>query len=154
MTATYNSQDGSAVQTVMDIEEKRQINESPMLPHSNASSTGWHDEEKDRNGTRQNSDASDGHDPEAIESQSLAGSQLPPPPDGGLHAWLKVFGGFLVYINIWCGSFHQLVYASLIHFLGALHSLMAPFNLTTPSRYFLMNRRPRYHGSAPSKVGY
>ncbi|ORX98314.1 major facilitator superfamily domain-containing protein [Clohesyomyces aquaticus] len=27
--------------------------------------------------------------------------QLPPPPDGGLHAWLKVLGGFLVYINIW-----------------------------------------------------
>ncbi|KAF2205865.1 MFS general substrate transporter [Delitschia confertaspora ATCC 74209] len=27
--------------------------------------------------------------------------QLPPPPDGGLHAWLKVFGGFLIYINIW-----------------------------------------------------
>jgi hypothetical protein len=28
-------------------------------------------------------------------------SRLPPPPDGGLHAWLKVFGGFLIYINIW-----------------------------------------------------
>jgi hypothetical protein len=46
-------------------------------------------------------------------------AQLPPPPDGGLHAWLKVvsrqceslmygfrtdlaqFGGFLIYINIW-----------------------------------------------------
>lgn len=28
-------------------------------------------------------------------------TQLPPPPDGGLHAWLKVLGGFLVYINIW-----------------------------------------------------
>jgi hypothetical protein len=27
--------------------------------------------------------------------------QLPPPPDGGVHAWLKVFGGFLIYINIW-----------------------------------------------------
>lgn len=23
------------------------------------------------------------------------------PPDGGLHAWLKVFGCFLVYSNVW-----------------------------------------------------
>jgi hypothetical protein len=29
-------------------------------------------------------------------------SAIPPPPDGGLHAWLKVFGGFMIYINIWC----------------------------------------------------
>ena len=29
-------------------------------------------------------------------------STLPPPPDGGFHAWMKVFGGFLIYINIWC----------------------------------------------------
>lgn len=35
------------------------------------------------------------------DGRSLAESQLPPPPDGGLHAWLKVFGGFLIYINIW-----------------------------------------------------
>lgn len=24
------------------------------------------------------------------------------PPDGGLEAWLKVFGCFLLYSNIWC----------------------------------------------------
>ena len=35
------------------------------------------------------------------DDRSVAESQLPPPPDGGLHAWLKVFGGFLIYINIW-----------------------------------------------------
>jgi hypothetical protein len=29
-------------------------------------------------------------------------SVIPPPPDGGLHAWLKVFGGFFIYVNIWC----------------------------------------------------
>jgi hypothetical protein len=34
-------------------------------------------------------------------STFTAASGIPPPPDGGLHAWLKVFGGFLVYINIW-----------------------------------------------------
>ena len=32
-------------------------------------------------------------------------SALPPPPDGGLHAWLKVFGGFFIYINIWYSRF-------------------------------------------------
>jgi len=34
-------------------------------------------------------------------SDTDAVPRLPPPPDGGLHAWLKVFGGFLMYINIW-----------------------------------------------------
>jgi hypothetical protein len=34
-------------------------------------------------------------------------SVIPPPPDGGLHAWLKVFGGFMIYINIWCVNPHQ-----------------------------------------------
>jgi hypothetical protein len=40
-------------------------------------------------------------DEEQQDDHSIAESQLPPPPDGGLHAWLKVFGGFLIYINIW-----------------------------------------------------
>jgi hypothetical protein len=32
-------------------------------------------------------------------------SAIPPPsPDGGLHAWLKVFGGFFIYVNIWSVS--------------------------------------------------
>jgi len=31
-------------------------------------------------------------------------AQLPAAPDGGLHAWLKVLGGFLIYINIWWAS--------------------------------------------------
>ncbi|KAI4617495.1 uncharacterized protein J4E87_003015 [Alternaria ethzedia] len=34
-------------------------------------------------------------------STFTAESAIPPPPDGGLHAWLKVFGGFMIYINIW-----------------------------------------------------
>ncbi|KAF2022134.1 MFS general substrate transporter [Aaosphaeria arxii CBS 175.79] len=34
------------------------------------------------------------------EAQSVR-SELPRAPDGGLHAWLKVFGGFLLYMNIW-----------------------------------------------------
>jgi hypothetical protein len=28
-------------------------------------------------------------------------SVIPQAPDGGLHAWLKVFGGFFIYVNIW-----------------------------------------------------
>lgn len=54
-------------------------------------------------------------DPEVVPAELAPGSavlekegeeggvqeRLPPPPDGGLHAWLKVFGGFLVYINVW-----------------------------------------------------
>jgi hypothetical protein len=33
----------------------------------------------------------------AITTDSI----IPQPPDGGLHAWLKVFGGFFIYVNIW-----------------------------------------------------
>ena len=29
---------------------------------------------------------------------------LAEPPDGGLNAWLKVVGCFLIYSNIWCVS--------------------------------------------------
>ncbi|USP82685.1 uncharacterized protein yc1106_09959 [Curvularia clavata] len=36
-----------------------------------------------------------------VRSTFTAESGIPPAPDGGLHAWLKVFGGFLIYINIW-----------------------------------------------------
>jgi hypothetical protein len=37
-------------------------------------------------------------------NRNNAPAQLPAAPDGGLHAWLKVLGGFLVYINIWWAS--------------------------------------------------
>jgi hypothetical protein len=30
---------------------------------------------------------------------------LAEPPDGGLNAWLKVFGSFLIYSNIWYQPF-------------------------------------------------
>jgi hypothetical protein len=38
-------------------------------------------------------------------------SVIPPPPDGGLHAWLKVFGGFFIYVNIWCVQDLIIVYS-------------------------------------------
>jgi hypothetical protein len=44
------------------------------------------------------------HDKEAqtdAHSTLTTESAILPPPDGGLHAWLKVFGGFMIYINIW-----------------------------------------------------
>lgn len=89
----------------MGVEEKTPLGDFPTEPQSLASSTGGHDEEKPQDDTRQNSilqESIEANDLQHVESRSLAGSQLPPPPDGGLHAWLKVFGGFLVYINIWC----------------------------------------------------
>lgn len=48
--------------------------------------------------------AKEPHEVQSDDTQdalSRVESQLPPPPDGGLHAWLKVLGGFLIYINIW-----------------------------------------------------
>ena len=54
-------------------------------------------------------------------STVTAESAIPPPPDGGLHAWLKVFGGFMIYINIWY----------VIH--PSIHlTLLCPFEYTTP----------------------
>lgn len=38
---------------------------------------------------------------EKVASRKSDKVQLPEPPDGGLDAWLKVFGGFLMYSNIW-----------------------------------------------------
>lgn len=34
-------------------------------------------------------------------TESIASSHVHIPPDGGLHAWLKVLGAFLLYSNIW-----------------------------------------------------
>ena len=38
-----------------------------------------------------------------VISHAESDSTLPAhvPPDGGMHAWLKVLGGFLIYSNIW-----------------------------------------------------
>jgi hypothetical protein len=39
------------------------------------------------------------------QSRKSAKSEIDPfgePPDGGLNAWLKVVGCFLIYSNIWC----------------------------------------------------
>jgi MFS family permease len=41
------------------------------------------------------------HTTSHLSTVSSAPSLPHEPPDGGLHAWLKVLGGFLIYSNIW-----------------------------------------------------
>lgn len=45
-----------------------------------------------------------GEKPFDIRSTKTTESVIPPPPDGGLHAWLKVFGGFMIYVRIMLSS--------------------------------------------------
>lgn len=41
-------------------------------------------------------------DGQGIDQDEIDDTSTPHvPPDGGLHAWLKVLGGFLIYSNIW-----------------------------------------------------
>jgi len=81
-------------------------------------------------------------DVESIAAQSLAGNQLPPAPDGGLHAWLKVFGGFLVYINIWYGSSKHYFKKSYSKFvIGGSLSHTGLSSHTIPSRSSRMSLR-------------
>lgn len=80
------------MRTSLDFEEKKAF-EGIAADQQDRTSSSHGNGDKDA--------AEETHDEERQDAQSLAGSQLPPPPDGGLHAWLKVFGGFLVYINIW-----------------------------------------------------
>lgn len=76
------------------------------------------------------------------------------PPDGGLHAWLKVFGGFLIYMNIWGFT---LVPCPLMRSLLLRHlhpsSPMALSKITI-KRTFSRPRRPApSHGSGRCRLG-
>jgi hypothetical protein len=78
-------------------------------------------------------------------------SILPPPPDGGLHAWLKVFGGFLIYINIWSAyptSKHTFLTNS-----GDSHCPTAHFKPTTSPIYSHPRRHQQSPGSGLCKHG-
>jgi hypothetical protein len=57
----------------------------------------------------------------SIRTQSRK-SEIDPfsePPDGGLNAWLKVLGCFLIYSNIWYALRHRPENTGLTHNIGA-----------------------------------
>ncbi len=68
------------------------------------SMSGEESEERHEDAIRVNRDEEAvSNDIEKVQSTSRR-SDIDPftePPDGGLHAWLKVFGCFLLYSNIW-----------------------------------------------------
>ncbi|KAF2877003.1 major facilitator superfamily domain-containing protein [Massariosphaeria phaeospora] len=80
----------------LDFEEKKAGDGSPTEQQSRPLSRASHHRRVPDEEARNVVDAA-----ATADGVSIAESQLPPPPDGGLHAWLKVVGGFLVYINIW-----------------------------------------------------
>ncbi|CAI9630719.1 unnamed protein product [Alternaria burnsii] len=86
-----------------DVEEKHVIKDKAVSQEDiSRPSSSIHDELNQQNETVQNHEPVE--DKEAqIDARSTmtTESAIPPPPDGGLHAWLKVFGGFMIYINIW-----------------------------------------------------
>jgi hypothetical protein len=78
-------------------------------------------------------------------------SVLPPPPDGGLHAWLKVFGGFLIYINIW--SAYSASTSALLTYSGGLHCPTAHFKPITNPTYSHPRHRQQFPGSELCRHG-
>jgi hypothetical protein len=86
--------------TSLDFEEKRALEDTKTA----------HQDHPPRTSTQETLSL----DPEIQETDTHDDAEpaLPPPPDGGLHAWLKVFGGFLIYINIWYNFFLSLSLSS------------------------------------------
>ncbi|KAI4956033.1 hypothetical protein J4E91_000243 [Alternaria rosae] len=85
-----------------DVEEKhvvrdKAISQEDMSRPSSSIHDGVHQQDK----TASDHEAGDKEAQIDARSALTAESAIPPPPDGGLHAWLKVFGGFMIYINIW-----------------------------------------------------
>jgi MFS family permease len=71
--------------------------EHAISPPSSSHEQREADLEQQEHGQHQESEK----DTNALSRAVTAESVIPPPPDGGLHAWLKVFGGFFIYVNIW-----------------------------------------------------
>jgi hypothetical protein len=89
----------------LDLEEKKpvaggsQSTEEHVVSRPTSATNYRHmDEEKQEHSIHENAEADRNPLSRAVTSDSV----IPPPPDGGLHAWLKVFGGFFIYVNIWC----------------------------------------------------
>jgi hypothetical protein len=68
-----------------------------------------HDIEKD--GNQQEDTEANGQTLKKVKSSASRKADIDPfggePPDGGLNAWLKVVGCFLLYSNIWYAHIHQ-----------------------------------------------
>jgi len=87
--------------TTVDQDDKRRKSTSTQ-EHATSPSSSSHehretDVEKQEQGAYQDGEK----DANALSRVVTTESLLPVPPDGGLHAWLKVFGGFFIYVNIW-----------------------------------------------------
>lgn len=86
-----------------DVEEKHVIKDKAVSQEDiSRPSSSIQDEFNQQNETVQNHEPVEDKDAQIdARSTMTTESAIPPPPDGGLHAWLKVFGGFMIYINIW-----------------------------------------------------
>ena len=86
-----------------DVEEKHVVRDKAVSQEDmSRPSSSIHDDIHQQEETASNHEVV-GDKEAQIDARSTltAESAIPPPPDGGLHAWLKVFGGFMIYINIW-----------------------------------------------------
>jgi hypothetical protein len=83
-------------------------------------------------------------------------SVIPPPPDGGLHAWLKVFGGFLIYVcpsSLSSAPQPPSLTSESRSTSGASRSATARSRRTTNPTSFPQPPRAPSPGSAPCKRG-
>jgi hypothetical protein len=76
-------------------QQQQQEEEDYSRPSSSVHEDVHHHPEPETSTSQDKEAQTDAHSTLATETA------IPPPPDGGLHAWLKVFGGFMIYINIW-----------------------------------------------------
>lgn len=123
MTTTSLDLDDKKVIKAGSLEHEEEEEEEYSRPSSSADqevdirneprSTGFVDEERCSRDKEAQPDA---------RSTRTTESTIPPPPDGGLHAWLKVFGGFMIYINIWCVYVKLVLGVDVDSLLQGLHT--------------------------------
>jgi hypothetical protein len=106
-----------------DLEEKKPVaggstsTEEHVVSRPASAHHYQHDEEKQEHSIQENAEADRNPLSRAVTTDSV----IPPPPDGGLHAWLKVFGGFFIYVNIWCALHKANLYDHTNPSSGASH---------------------------------
>jgi hypothetical protein len=91
-----------------DVEEKHVIGDKAVSQEDiSRPSSSMHDNIHQQDEPAENHDVTGDKEAQTdARSTKTTESAIPPPPDGGLHAWLKVFGGFMIYINIWYVNIH------------------------------------------------